>query len=74
MLHGQIPAQASRPSVDLHGDELTIAAADGAAAISPIAVALSGGGVNVRDLTLRPPSLDDVFLELTGNRIQEDDQ
>jgi ABC-2 type transport system ATP-binding protein len=61
-------------SADLHGDELTIAAADGAAAISPVAVALSTCGVAVRYLTLRTPSLDDVFLELTGNRIQEDDQ
>ena len=61
-------------SADLHGDELTIAAADGAAVISPVAVALSGGGVAVRSLTLRTPSLDDVFLELTGNRIQEDEQ
>ncbi len=60
-------------SADLHGDELTIAAANGASVISPVAVALSGTGVAVRDLTLRTPSLDDVFLELTGNRIQEDD-
>jgi ABC-2 type transport system ATP-binding protein len=60
-------------SADLHGDELTIAVGDGAATISPVAVALSGCGVVVRDLTLRTPSLDDVFLELTGNRIQEDD-
>jgi ABC-2 type transport system ATP-binding protein len=61
-------------SADLHGDELTIAAADGATVISPVAVALSAGGVSVRDLTLRTTTLDDVFLELTGNRIQEDDQ
>jgi ABC-2 type transport system ATP-binding protein len=61
-------------TADLHGEELTIAAADGAAVISPVAVALNGTGVAVRDLTLRTPSLDDVFLELTGNRIQEDDK
>jgi ABC-2 type transport system ATP-binding protein len=61
-------------SADLHGDELTIAAADGATVISPVAVALSADGVSVRDLTLRTTTLDDVFLELTGNRIQEDDQ
>ena len=60
-------------SVELHGDEVTVAASDGAALISPVAVALSTSGVKVRDLTLRTPTLDDVFLELTGNRIQEDD-
>lgn len=68
-------------SVEVHGDELTVASADGAAAISPVAVALSDGGIAVRELTLRTPTLDDVFLELTGNRIgstdpdgQDDDQ
>jgi hypothetical protein len=28
--------------------------------------------VHVRDLTLREPTLDDVFLELTGGHIQEE--
>ena len=56
--------------VEIHGDELTIATANGSAAISPVAVALSGCGVRVRQLTLRTPTLDDVFLELTGNRIE----
>jgi ABC-2 type transport system ATP-binding protein len=58
---------------ELHGDELTIAATDGASVISPVAVALSGCGVRVKDLTLRTTSLDDVFLELTGNRIEAGD-
>ena len=60
-------------SAELHGDELTIAATDGASVISPVAVALSGGGVRVKDLTLRTTTLDDVFLELTGNRIERRD-
>ncbi len=41
--------------------------------ISPVAVALSGCDVRVRDLTLRTTTLDDVFLELTGNRIEHTD-
>jgi ABC-2 type transport system ATP-binding protein len=60
-------------SSELHGDELTIAATDGASVISPVAVALSEGGVRVKDLTLRTTTLDDVFLELTGNRIEAND-
>jgi ABC-2 type transport system ATP-binding protein len=56
--------------VEAHGHELVVAAADGAAAISPVAVALAGCGVAVRDLTLRTPTLDDVFLELTGTHIE----
>ena len=46
--------------------------ANGAAAISPIAVALAAAGVAVEGLTLRTPTLDDVFLHLTGGRLQED--
>jgi ABC-2 type transport system ATP-binding protein len=37
-----------------------------------VAVALAGGGVPVRELTMRTPTLDDVFLELTGARIEHD--
>ena len=50
--------------------EVVVTTADGAATISAVAVALDSGGVHVRDLTLRTPTLDDVFLELTGTRIQ----
>jgi ABC-2 type transport system ATP-binding protein len=57
-------------SVDAHGSELVIAAGDGAAAISGVAVALADSAVAVRDLTLRTPTLDDVFLELTGSHIE----
>jgi ABC-2 type transport system ATP-binding protein len=58
-------------SVTTTGNELLAHTADGAAAISPVAVALAEAGVRVRNLTLRTPTLDDVFLELTGNRIEE---
>jgi ABC-2 type transport system ATP-binding protein len=57
-------------SAEAHGEELIIATADGASAISPIAVALASSAVTVRDLTLRTPTLDDVFLELTGTHIE----
>jgi ABC-2 type transport system ATP-binding protein len=50
-----------------------ITAANGAATIGPVAVALDNGGVAVRDLTLRTPTLDDVFLELTGSHIRPDE-
>ncbi|CAN5514857.1 daunorubicin resistance protein DrrA family ABC transporter ATP-binding protein [soil metagenome] len=60
-------------AVDVAGDELRIATADGAATIGPVAIALNDGAVAVRNLTLRTPTLDDVFLELTGSRIQPTD-
>ncbi|HXH56307.1 ATP-binding cassette domain-containing protein [Iamia sp.] len=59
-------------SVEVHGDEITIAAEDGSALVSPVAVALDGCAVKVRDLTLRTPTLDDVFLALTGDRFRAD--
>ena len=55
---------------EAHGGELVIATGDGAAAISGVAVALAKCAVAVRDLTLRTPTLDDVFLELTGTHIE----
>jgi ABC-2 type transport system ATP-binding protein len=60
-------------SVEVHGNELVIATDNGSAAISPVAVALAGCEVTVRDLTLRTPTLDDVFLDLTGSHIERDD-
>ncbi len=60
--------------VEAHGDELRVSTANGPATISPVAVALSDCGVPIRDLTLRTPTLDDVFLELTGTRFQHDDE
>jgi ABC-2 type transport system ATP-binding protein len=60
-------------SVATSGSDVQARTTDGAAAVSPVAVALSEAGIRVRNLTLRTPTLDDVFLELTGNHIQEGD-
>ncbi len=52
--------------VQIHDNELAVATADGAALIAQVAVALNGCGVPVRSLTLRTPTLDDVYLQVTG--------
>jgi ABC-2 type transport system ATP-binding protein len=57
--------------VETRGDEILAATANGPGSVSPIAVALEGAGVPVRSLTLRQPTLDDVFLTLTGQHLQE---
>ena len=49
---------------------LLVSVSNGSAAVSPVAVALDGIGASVAELTLRTPTLDDVFLELTGDRIE----
>jgi ABC-2 type transport system ATP-binding protein len=57
--------------VEAHGHELAIATADGARAISHVVASLNADGrASVREITLRTPTLDDVFLELTGHRIE----
>jgi ABC-2 type transport system ATP-binding protein len=58
--------------VEVHADELIVSATDGSATIGAVAVALHGV-TTLRHLTLRTATLDDVFLELTGNRIQVDE-
>jgi ABC-2 type transport system ATP-binding protein len=59
-------------SVEARGDDIIVTAADGAATIGAVAVALNAVSP-VRHLSMRTPTLDDVFLELTGNHIQSDD-
>lgn len=56
--------------VETAGDEVLAATADGPGHVSPIALALADAGVRVRALTLREPTLDDVFLTLTGQHLQ----
>jgi ABC-2 type transport system ATP-binding protein len=53
-------------------DEVMVHAENGAAAMSPVALALHHAGAVVVSLTLRTPTLDDVFLELTGSHLQDD--
>ena len=56
--------------VESRGDEILAATADGPGNVSPIALALDEAGVSVRSLTLRAPTLDDVFLTLTGQHLE----
>jgi len=58
--------------VEIAGDEVMMSVDHGAAAISPVAVALAEAGITVEGLTLRTPTLDDVFLHITGGRLQEE--
>jgi ABC-2 type transport system ATP-binding protein len=57
-------------SVDARQDEIVVVVDHGASSIGPVAIALGNAQVAIRDLTLRTPTLDDVFLDLTGARIQ----
>ncbi len=58
--------------VDAAGGEVVIQVSNGAAAISGVALALAQGGVDVSEITLRTPTLDDVFLSVAGARMEEE--
>jgi len=56
--------------VEIRGEEVLAATNDGPSRVSPIAVVLAEHDVRVRSLTLREPTLDDVFLTLTGQHLE----
>ena len=58
--------------VDSSGGEVIIQVVNGAAHISDVALALNERDVQVRELTLRTPTLDDVFLSVAGARMEQD--
>ncbi|MDE2939398.1 MAG: DUF4162 domain-containing protein, partial [Chloroflexota bacterium] len=68
-----LEALASVDAVDAHDSELTVSTGNGAALVSTVALKLNELGVGVRELTLRTPTLDDVFLQVTGSRLQREE-
>jgi ABC-2 type transport system ATP-binding protein len=46
---------------------------DGVAGLGAVANALAENGLGVEDLSLRQPTLDEVFLTLTGSAMTADD-
>ena len=58
--------------VETRGGEVIIQVANGAAAISRVALALNDSHINVSELVLRTPTLDDVFLSVAGARMEDE--
>jgi len=54
--------------------EIILSSAHGSAAIAGVAIELEKLKVKIKQLTLRETSLDDVFLEYTGNRLERKDE
>ncbi|HEY4571423.1 MAG TPA: ATP-binding cassette domain-containing protein [Kribbella sp.] len=54
------------------GDELSVRVADGPAALPELITAAQLGGVPIAAAHLHRPTLDDVFLNLTGRTLRED--
>ncbi|MFJ9664359.1 ATP-binding cassette domain-containing protein [Streptomyces sp. NPDC101219] len=62
------------PETDPVGARVHAPVTDRVGALTTVARSLQDEGVRVEDLGLRRPSLDDVFLRLTGHRADADDQ
>ena len=58
--------------VEIRGSEVLVQVANGAAAISNVALALNRKKVDVSEIILRTPTLDDVFLSVAGARMEEE--
>ena len=56
--------------VDQVDGEIILSSAHGSAAIAGVAIELERLKVKIKQLTLRETTLDDVFLEFTGNRLE----
>ena len=63
----------SEPTVDRSSRTAAVATADGVASLAAVAAALHADGIAVEDLGLRQPTLDEVFLTLTGSPAEAPD-
>jgi ABC-2 type transport system ATP-binding protein len=62
------------PVVDRPMRTVTAPTSSGVAGLASVANTLAGAGLRVEDLSLRQPTLDEVFLTLTGVAIDHDDE
>ncbi len=67
----QLLAPDGTASVEQHTRRITVAAHGGAAHLIEVVRRLGDAGIKIDDIALRRPTLDDVFLELTGHVAEE---
>ena len=61
------------PRVDLERNRVIAAVSDGAAAMARVSAAIADAGIATEDLALRRPTLDEVFLALTGHTAEHEE-
>jgi ABC-2 type transport system ATP-binding protein len=66
---GPLLPEASRAAITPDSDRITLPAPDGPTTLSAALWRLSEADIELVDITLRKPSLDDVFLALTGDSV-----
>ncbi|MDK1476874.1 ATP-binding cassette domain-containing protein [Streptomyces sp. 549] len=58
----------SEPEIDVAGRRVSVSVRDRVTALSRIARSLEDNGIPAQDIALRRPTLDEVFMRLTGDR------
>ena len=66
------PLGSDQPRIDAATSRITVPVANGRSALTAAAQAIEGLEVNIDDIALRRPTLDEVFLKLTGAPSQPD--
>jgi len=76
-VHGDVPGAEPRlrgvrhvDSMKVEGETIVARARDGASVIGPFAIAVQESGLELKSVALRTPTLDDVFLQITGARME----
>jgi ABC-2 type transport system ATP-binding protein len=67
------PLAATEPRADLADGRISLPVDRGAGTLAEVVRTIDGAGLEVAELSLRRPSLDDVFLALTGRRAADGD-
>jgi len=61
-------------TMDKHSRRITVPAPGGSSSLVDVIRTLDGAGIRIADIGLRRPTLDDVFLTLTGHEAEEKEQ
>ncbi len=67
------PLAAAEPRIDVETGRISLPVHHGAGTLPEVVRRIDGAGIEVAELSLHRPSLDDVFLALTGRRAEEGD-
>ena len=68
------PLRVGEPKLDAHEGRLTVPVSGGSKALVQAVRLLDDAGIGISDLALRQPSLDDVFLAITGETTATEEQ
>jgi ABC-2 type transport system ATP-binding protein len=71
---GSLLPEASRAALTDESDRISMPASDGPNTLGAALALLNSANIELADIALRRPSLDDVFLSLTGNTAGETDR